>query len=193
VSPVAAAAVPEPAERRLVPRRFGGFVGFSDVEAIAEQHGWELVMPDEGADWVTGWEVEPGTVVRWHEDEETGVQWATVHGPGQTRAENAIRAGMELLTPDSYAAAVEAESRPMARGHMLQAVATAAHGDFDERAYAVLDTALHDEDPFIRRYAILACARLGWPQLRSTIERIHADDPDPAVRAIADEVLANPL
>jgi hypothetical protein len=180
--------VSDRASRRLVPRWFDAY---PDLERIVHREGWRQADTGRDDETTTTWEARPGTLVTWHEDPETGVEFITVTGRDPEAVEHTIETGMQLLTPETYASAVEQESSPLTRGQMLHAVAMAAGPGFDEPAHAVLDGAMRDEDPYVRRYGIYASALLEWPQLWETIEDLAADDPEPAVRATAEEVLAS--
>jgi hypothetical protein len=173
--------------RRLVPR---DPEALGHVATIAELQGWELVEPAAGDDWHAGWQAEPGTFVKWYADDEAGVDYITVEGPARERIEETIRSGIELLTPATFAAAFEMQRAPMARGHVLLAIAAVVRPGFDESALSALDAGLHDENPHVRRYAIFASELVDWPQLWATIEDLRTDDPEPAVRRSAEQVLA---
>jgi HEAT repeat protein len=98
---------------------------------------------------------------------------------------------MDVLGPDGYVAAVAGEHTPMGRGHMLLAVAMAAPAAPDATVGAVMAEALADDNPYVRRYALLAAGVLGWDDLLAAAAAIATTDPEPAVRATAAEVLAD--
>jgi HEAT repeat protein len=55
----------------------------------------------------------------------------------------------------------------------------------DPRASDMLTRALHDEDPAIRRAAVVAFGRLGTTSIASAIAALSESDPDPDVRRVA--------
>jgi HEAT repeat protein len=83
---------------------------------------------------------------------------------------------------------VEAEPTPMARGHLLLAIALDASSSDDPAARAVISEALADDNPFVRRYALLAAGVLGSGELLAAAAEMAATDPDAEVRATAEEV-----
>jgi hypothetical protein len=180
--------VPDHRGRRLVPRRFDAA---PELEAVAERLGWPPVDPGAGDGWLRGWRATPDTLVTWWEDPETDVGYAVVDGPQAPAADAAIRDGTDVLGPDGYAAAVAGEHTPMGRGHMLLAVAMAAPAAPDATVGAVMAEALADDNPYVRRYALLAAGVLGWDDLLAAAAAIATTDPEPAVRATAAEVLAD--
>jgi hypothetical protein len=170
---------------RLVPRWFdrGG-----EVDSLADRLGWSRLDPSGDDGWEAGWEAAPGTRVTWWEDDETGIQYAVVDGPDAPRIEAVIREAVDILSPDRYAAVVEAEPTPMARGHLLLAIALDASSSDDPAARAVISEALADDNPFVRRYALLAAGVLGSGELLAAAAEMAATDPDAEVRATAEEV-----
>jgi HEAT repeats len=160
----------------------------SGVEGLADRLDWRPLASSEDDGWETAWEASPATRVTWWEDDETGIQYALVEGPDAPAVEAAIRDALDILRPETYAAAVAAEGTPMGRGHLLLAVAVAAPTPDDPAARAVLMEALADANPFVRRYASLAAGALGSDELLAVVAKLAATDPDPDVRATAAEV-----
>jgi hypothetical protein len=178
--------VDETIGHRLVPRWFDAF---PELNGIARRHAWRVVEPDADDLWVVGWEPEAGTRVAWYEDPDTDVEYAVVEGPARVTVEEVIRAEMELLTPENYAQTIATYRAPLLRGRTLMAIAIAASGTGDEVVSALVNDALSDTDPYIRRYGLYAVQVLGWPALRAVAESLRTDDVDPEVRATAAEVL----
>lgn len=177
--------MPDSRGRRLVPRWFDRGSG---IEGLAERLDWRPLVPAEDDGWEEGWEASTETRVTWWEDGETGIQYALVEGPDAPAVEAAIRDALDILRPETYAAAVAAEGTPMSRGHLLLAVAVDAPTPDDPAARAVLMEALADDNPFVRRYASLAAGALGSDELLAVVAKMVETDPDPDVRATAAEV-----
>jgi hypothetical protein len=180
--------VDETSGGRLVPRWFDAF---TELNGIARRHGWRVLEPAAGDRWMVGWEAETGTRVFWYEDPDTDVEYAVVEGAARARIENLIRAEMELLTPENFAKAIASYRAPLLRGKTLMAIATAAIGPPDEIVSSLVNDALSDADPYIRRYGLYAVQVLGWPALKAAAERLRVDDVDSDVRATASEVLGD--
>lgn len=170
--------------RRLVPRPPQSSIALYD---LGEEEGWrfldEAEIAEEGA--AGGFELEDGTVVRWFEDAVTGLGYATIHGPSEESTVELLDRELDLLQPAAYAELFEEQHTSADAGLALYAVATAAGPDHDAAAQEVLLRGMENEDPTVRRYAIVASTILGYRPLRLAIEALGREDQDPEVRATA--------
>ncbi len=162
---------------------------FQDLALAA---GWRLhaVVGEDGVPYEEIWSVDEDTSsVHYVEDDLLGV--ASVLTMGERAAELAeyVARHLPTLTREEvlvWAYAVEdAEERREALGYLA---AIAPREPLDAFA-AVLQSALDDPRPEVRRAALFVCAYLSWPTLVPLVEAVRDNDPDETTRADAARVL----
>jgi hypothetical protein len=176
--------VPENAVR-LVPKDPDPY---DETVAMIERLGW-TPSADSGDD-LAEWDV-PGsdTVVRWVEDGDTGAHYFIVEGPDRQRVADDIRSSIDLLDVADFGPYLAKfhGSQGLMRG--LYTVAAAAPARPDPRVTDLFRHYLTDDDPLIRRVALLAAGITGWPDFVQPATRIRDNDPDPEVREAATAAL----
>lgn len=159
---------------------------------LAEAEGWPTEEPTEGEGGpVAMWRLRDGTEVAWHEDEMTGIGFATVHGPSAEAVRRTMTKRLDVLEPAQYRRFVAAQPTARDVGHALYAIAVASEGSpADAEIEGLFLETLADDDALVRQYALLASSLVATPALRVAI-RSALDDPDEEVRATATEVVAD--
>jgi hypothetical protein len=169
---------------RLVPKDDDPY---EETNELIERLGW--VQSPDFSDDLFEWEV-PGTdtVVRWIVDGDTGVRFFVIEGPERQRVAEQIEGSIDPLRAkdfESYLAQFHGDQGLM---EGLYTVAAAAPEQCDRRVIEILERYMRDEDPLIRRVALLATAITAWPEFAAPVRR-HLDDPDPAVAEAAEAAL----
>jgi hypothetical protein len=170
---------------RLVPKEADPL---EETLAVAEEHDWE--DQELGDDEPQEWHVpDPDATVRWVNDAETGVMFFEIEGPGRTSVAKQLEDAIPMLGVDDLEDVLErrASDRPSLR-RGLYIVATAAPAKADKRVMALLTRYFGDDDPVVRRTAMIAASITGWPEFREPVSKL-VDDPDEDVRDVAESTL----
>ncbi|WP_315098333.1 HEAT repeat domain-containing protein [uncultured Cellulomonas sp.] len=153
---------------------------------LAGSRGWVLrglVDPTADEPYEEIWRA-PGGAVHYVEDDRLGVASVVVLGDDAEALAAEVTGGLDTLgTAEAmawFAVAVTDEQRRQAVSHVA---ATAER--VDPGVVSVLEEALTDPSPRVRRAALYAAAHLSWPEVLPAVAGMVSGDPDPDLRAWA--------
>lgn len=154
---------------------------------LADRQGWE--MTDRSAHDIHQWRVPAtGTLVSWVVDPDTSVEFIVVEGADREQIAKHIQQSIKMLRKPDFEAYIEQVPNTQGRSHGLWAVAAAAPDESDADVVKLIEHYLNDNNPIIRRAALLAVGVTGWQEFVETVEAMR-DDPDKQTRGDAERTL----
>jgi len=138
------------------------------------------------------WGIDNGTsAVHYVEDDRLGVAVVVTMGERAAELAELVRRGLTALTPAEvlvWVYALGEEGDPGERVRALGYLAAVAPDEPADGFVAVLEEALRDHRPEVRRAALYVCAYLSWAELVPLVEAVRDSDPDETVRTNASQV-----
>ncbi|GAB3870240.1 HEAT repeat domain-containing protein [Kibdelosporangium lantanae] len=166
---------------------------FQDLALLNEWRIYNIIGPSADQPYEQIWSVDEGSsAVHYVEDDRIGV--ASVVTMGERAAELAalVRQGLTTLSPSEvlvWVYALGEEGDPGERVRALGYLAAVAPDEPVDAFVAVLEEALGDHRPEVRRAALYACVYLSWAEAVPLVEAARDNDSDEAVRTYATQVL----
>jgi hypothetical protein len=182
--------MPKPPDSiRLVPRDPDP----EEVKELERKHGWKPT--DKSSGELPQWTLpDADAKVSWVDDPTTNVEFFVIEGPERQKAADQIEAGIDILHVEDFEDYLKRFHGFDGLMRGLQAVALAAPDECDRRVFDLLERHLSDDDPMVRRAALLAVGITGWQEFVEPLKRMR-DDPDqqvqedvgPALEALRDK------
>jgi len=165
-----------------------------DAERFFTTSGWHLHDVTERTETTPYEEIwlAPGRAAAAHyiEDELIAVSYLLVMGEEEERLASELRSQIPIVDPHSAAADARSAADKEGRLRGIAYLASAAPAEADADLTAAFDELLRDPDPEIRQGALFAATYPSWPELDPLLERVRSGDPEPHLRAAADQTLA---
>ncbi|HEU0299052.1 MAG TPA: HEAT repeat domain-containing protein [Longimicrobium sp.] len=167
-------------------------VSQEDFEGVAYTARWSmeaLHQQTEERPFETEWSTAEGdATINYVRDFLLEVDYVVVRGKAAGATAELIRSRLRTVSvKDALAAAKKARSDDGRLGALYQAVLAAESAD--PQVLELLEKALADEDPEVRRGAIFAAGYAEWKELKEPLERVARDDADAEIREDAAAML----
>ena len=165
-----------------------------DFNHAAVERGWRLhVVVEAGADvpYEEVWSVDlDASAAHYIEDALLGVSYVLAMGTNEEGVAQEIESVLATVRPRDAIEWTRQEAAKQDRLRAISYLASAATVTEEVEVTQAFARLLEDPDPDIRQHAIFAAAYPSWPELDPLLERVRATDPEPGIRAAADQALA---
>jgi hypothetical protein len=134
------------------------------------------------------WQFFPGLLMLYAEDTLTGRWVVSLLGEQPEVTGKYLGMLTSYFTPESLddlLAGAESAQSAADRVQAVLLVGLAAPYDYDERVFALITRNLDDDDPAVRRAAVLATGHSRWPQWAGPLRGRMDSEPDAGIAAVA--------
>src|SRR6185436_1314037 len=128
--------------------------------------------------------------VHYVEDELVKFPYIVVKGDGWKEVASSISRSIDVFSEDELVEMVEKAGSREEKTLAIARLGVGAPDEFDPRFFQLLEKALSDPDPEVRRTVVWVNGYTGWPQFRQLLEKMAKADPDERVREEAGFVVA---
>ncbi|MEV4701689.1 hypothetical protein [Actinoplanes sp. NPDC049316] len=169
----------------------------SDVRALADRLGFTVVRemtadPVQGVQREVTWRVDEGLVLHYAEEAVSGCVFVQVQGDADEDVAEVADAVASYLVPVSLEDALVGTRVPAdeeTRAARIVQAGLSAPEHFDDRFLRVFAAAMRDGSRRIREAGVWATTYSNWPEAKPLLQAVMANDPDPGLRADAQNIL----
>ncbi len=129
------------------------------------------------------------TVVNYIVDEIRSQYYFVIEGPDAEEVASRVRMGLPVYTLEEIRQQVRTATERDDRIEALQRLGTITSVETNSTDYTLFEAAFTDPDPDIRAAAVIMVGYVEWPELKTRLEQIKADDTDERVRSAATRML----
>ncbi|WP_420129124.1 HEAT repeat domain-containing protein [Longimicrobium sp.] len=167
-------------------------VSQEDFEAMTYESNWAMESIQQKTDelpFETEWSTRDGkATINYVRDDLLEVDYVVVRGKGARATADHVRSELRTVSvDDALAAAKKARSDDDRLEALYHAVLAAEKAD--PRVMELMEAALANKDPEVRRGAIFAAGYAEWKALKEPLERVARDDEDAEIREDAEAML----
>ena len=160
-------------------------VARDDFQTMAYDAGWHLeniirAAKDRPAEVI--WLTNEGDSVHFIYDDMLGMPYALSEGRGRRRLAEYIRSKLPTISTEEVIREARKAKGPKARVNALHHVAAVAAGaSFNKQLFDLIKNGFEDDEPEVRRAAVLATGYAEWPRFQKLLEERAAPRQDDAV------------
>jgi hypothetical protein len=145
----------------------------------------ETHPPEEGIVREIEWELRPGVFLCYAEDVRSGSAAVAVMSEDEAQAvayAELVERALPLVGYEELLGAVDVATTEDERAWAVARIGFGAPYDYDERFFARIRDAMHDDSGWVRTAAVWATTYSFWPDFQELLEEIARDNRDPRLQ-----------